>query len=419
MNNLGYRPFKLMEGIDQASSGSSSGVQRVNPAFVRPHNRFNAPNPNFNASQMGVSPFMMQQNLSPENMRPPSHPNIPSPSHYPQISDFQTPPPHQLQLRSPNMMRPRSSHSRSLSQHSFFSPDSLPPLSPSLYIEPSGSGIGSGSGSGSGSLVSNSIPSGMEESMVNSRDHAFQAGPSVLPRKGHRRSSSDTPLGISGFIQSPPNLVPSPAWMNLDSSVSSGLEKPIQLVKKEIKKGEPVVERKEDVLDDLISEYMNLDNFDNMNLSGGAEESKTFESSDNEVESIVSGKGGSTQGATSSFMEERREGIKRSSNGDIAPGSRHRRSFSLDSSIGNLHIGDESPKLPPLGNGLGQRSPSNSMDGKSPEINTELRNSEFSEQELKKIMESDKLAEIALSDPKRAKRCCVSSSPSHLFNLLI
>ncbi|KAK4276525.1 hypothetical protein QN277_014664 [Acacia crassicarpa] len=410
------------QGVDPASTGTATGMQRISSTFVsssgatpRPQNRFSAPVPNFSASQMGASAFLMQQNLTPENLKPgipPSHPNIPSSSHYSQISEFQSAPP---QLRSPNM-RPRSSHSRSLSQQSFFSLDSLPPLSPSLYCEPSATSL------------SNSISTdvAMEESVVNSRgpgismpinrDHAFQAGPSVLPRKGHRRSSSDTPLGISAFIQSPPpQLVPSP-WMNLDNSISrgerSGLEKPIQLVIKEPKKDEghvdwydakPMVERKDDVMDDLISVYMNLDNIDDVNLSG-AEESKTFESSDNEVVSLVSGKATSTQEATSSFVEERREGIKRSSDGDIAPGSRHRRSFSLDSSIGNLHIGDESPKLPPLGNGAGQRSPSNSVDGKTLEINMELRNGEFSELELKKIMENDKLAEIALSDPKRARR---------------
>ncbi|XP_054797917.1 bZIP transcription factor 29-like isoform X2 [Prosopis cineraria] len=410
------------QGIDPASTGTDTGMQLIGSAIfsspgatLRPQNRFNAPSPNFNASQMGASALLMQQNFSPENLKPgipPSHPNIPSSSHYPPISEFQSA---SQQLRSPNM-RPRSSHSRSLSQHSFFSPDCLPPLSPSLYCEPSATPL------------SNSISPdvSMEESVVNShgpgismpvnRDHAFQAGPSVLPRKGHRRSSSDTPLGISGFAQSSPQLVVSPTWMNLENSISrgenSGLEKPIQLVKKELKKDEghvdsynakPMVERKEDVMDDLISVYMNLDNIDNVNLSG-AEESKTFESSDNEVESLVSGKTTSTQGATSSFVEERREGIKRSSNGDIAPGSRHRRSFSLDSSIGNLHIGDDSPKLPPLGNGVCQRSPSNSADGKTFEINMELRNGEFTELELKKIMESDKLAEIASSDPKRAKR---------------
>jgi chromosome segregation ATPase len=45
------------------------------------------------------------------------------------------------------------------------------------------------------------------------------------------------------------------------------------------------------------------------------------------------------------------------------------------------------------------------MDGcKTPEISMEFGNGEFSSQEIKKIMENDKLAEIAASDPKRAKR---------------
>ncbi|KAF7829599.1 transcription factor RF2a-like [Senna tora] len=392
--NLSIDPVNIGAAIHQISSafGSSSGVT------LTPQNRLNASN--FNPSYVGASTLLLHQNMSPENLQlgiPPSHLNLP----YPQ------------QLRS-SIMTPHSSHSRSLSQQSFFSLDGLPPLSPSLYCDPSTTPLLSNS-------ISTNVPK--EESVVNpsipvplNRDHTFQLGHSVLPRKGHRRSSSDTPLGISGFIPSSPQMVPSATWMDLHNSVSkgerSGFEKPIQLVMKDEAPADcfnakPLIERKDDVMDDLVSVYMNLDNIDNLNnISAADDSSKTFESSDNEVESRVIGKTNIAHGETSFCLEERREGTKRSSNGDIAPGGRHRRSFSLDSSIGNLNIDDESPKLPPLGNGVDQRqrSPSNSADGKTSEINMDFGNGEFNEVELKKIMESDKLTEIALSDPKRAKR---------------
>ena len=89
---------------------------------------------------------------------------------------------------------------------------------------------------------------------------------------------------------------------------SPSFKKPIQLVLKgSIKDGdcvngysaEPMKGgKKEDVADDLFSEYMNLDNIDNLNFSGLEDKdldsktsgSKTIESSDNEVDSNVNGK---------------------------------------------------------------------------------------------------------------------------------
>ncbi|KAK7382969.1 hypothetical protein VNO78_28634 [Psophocarpus tetragonolobus] len=374
--------------------GSSSG------ATLRPPNRLNNAVPN---NQVGVA-----ENQKPYGI-PPSHPNtnISPSSPYPQFFASQS-----------NSV---SQHSRSLSQPSFFSLDSLPPLSPSPYKEPSFSDSISTDVYAEESLVTSHAP-------LPNRGHALQLGHSLPPRKGHRRSSSDSPLGISDFIQSAPPLVPSRTWFDRGNSASKGrnpgFEKPIQLVLKEPIKdmdcvdvdgfgGEPMVGRKEDdALDDLFSAYMNLDNIDGLDFSGMEDKdldsrtsgSKTVESSDNEVESHANEKVTGAQGASSSCSEERREGVKRSSNGNIAPGSRHRRSFSLDSSIGSFHIGDELPGLPPLQNRVGQHSPSSSIDGKTSETNIKFGNGEFSSEELKKIKENDKLAEIAMADPKRAKR---------------
>lgn len=284
------------------------------------------------------------------------------------------------------------SHSRSLSQPSIFSMDSfsLPPLSPSSY--PATSSFSDS--------VSKDVS--MEESLVTShapspnRDHTLKHGHCLPPRKGHRRSSSDSPLGIAEFVNSVPQFT--------NDRHNSGFEKPVQLVLKEDMdffdglKGEPV-DDDAIAMDDLFSAYLNLDNMNGMSFSGMEDKdldsrnsgSKTIESSDNEVESHVNGK---AIGAK-----------KRSSNGDIAPSGRHRRSFSLDSSIGNFHLEDGSLKLPPFQSRVGQHSPNNSFDGsKSSEISMEFGNGEFSSEEMKKIMENDKLAEIAMSDPKRAKR---------------
>ncbi|KAL2490610.1 Basic-leucine zipper (bZIP) transcription factor family protein [Abeliophyllum distichum] len=76
----------------------------------------------------------------------------------------------------------------------------------------------------------------------------------------------------------------------------------------------------------------------------------------------------------------------------------------MDSFMGNMNF-DESTKLSPSpGTCAGQLSPTNSIDGNSNPFSLEFANGEFSGAELKKIMANEKLAEIAISDPKRAKR---------------
>ncbi|KAF1883192.1 hypothetical protein Lal_00003376 [Lupinus albus] len=381
-----------MEGVDQRTScaafGSSSG------AVPRPPNRLNALN------QIGIPPSHPNTNVSPSSSNP-----------YSQIMASQ---PHRLRSLSLSPGSGSSSHSRSLSQSSFFSLDSLPPLSPSPY-QPS---------SAATSFVDSvSANVSMEERLGNAnsvpvnRGRSVQLGHSLPPRKGHRRSSSDSPLGITDYIQSVPQFVSSGAWNDHDNSVSRGEslgseKKPVQLVLKVPNKdvdrvdgftGEKRSVRKEDSLDVLCSSYMNLENINNMGFSMEDKDvdsknsgSKTVESSDNEVESHINGKTTGAWGASSSCSKERKEGVKRSSNGDIAPSARHRRSFSLDSSIGNFHIEDGSSKLPPLQNPVGQHSPSNSVEGKTSETTAEFGNGEFSSEELKKIRENDKLAEIAI-----------------------
>ncbi|CAI9299964.1 unnamed protein product [Lactuca saligna] len=152
---------------------------------------------------------------------------------------------------------------------------------------------------------------------------------------------------------------------------------------------------------------MNLENLDTLN-SFGTDDTQGTENRE-DLDSRASGtktNGGdsSDNEATSSVNDK---GIKRSAGGDIAPTTRHYRSVSMDSFMGRMNSADESPKLPPSPGGhIGQLSPNNSIDSNS-NTNTfslEFGNGEFTGAELKKIMANEKLAEIALSDPKRAKR---------------
>ncbi|KAK9007565.1 hypothetical protein V6N11_074485 [Hibiscus sabdariffa] len=357
---------------------------------------------------------------------PPSHPNqIPPISPYSQIP-VSRPSNHQMGSQS---FSPGPTHSRSLSQpSSFFSFDSLPPLSPAPSRD------------SSYMAVSDQITDlSMEDRDVAlhsmlppspfSKGSSPRVGESLPPRNKHRRSNSDIPFGFNTIMQSSPQpLVPSRGG-GLERSLSGMENPPAQLVKKEMswERGnngneEGMGERKleGEIVDDLFSAYMNLDNIDSLNssddknnghenhedLDSRASGTKTTggDSTDNEAESSVNESGNSaSRGGINST--EKREGIKRSAGGDIAPSSRHYRSVSMDSFMGKLNFGDESPKPPPSpGTRPGQLSPSHSIDGNSASFTLELGSGEFSETEMKKIMANEKLAEIAMSDPKRVKR---------------
>lgn len=364
---------------------------------------------------------------------PPSHPQMPRISPYSQIP-VTRPGNQQLGIQNfGNTSGPGPSHARSLSQPSFFSLDSLPPLSPSPYKESSPSSI-------SDQHLSADVS--MEDQNANSQSllppspftrggNSLRLGENLPPRKAHRRSNSDIPFGFSTIMQSSPPLMPLRSPGAAMPSRENSVAKPAQLVKRESfwEKGseanaEGMGERKSEgeVVDDLFSAYMNLDNIDALNSSGTDEKQGTEnredldsrasgtrtnggDSSDNEATSSVNESGNSMQRLGMSSSSEKREGFKRNAGGDIAPASRHYRSVSMDSFMGKLNFGDESPKMPPSpGARAGQLSPSNSLDANSNTFSLEFGNGEFSGAELKKIMANEKLAEIALSDPKRAKR---------------
>nr|GMD96228.1 transcription factor RF2a-like [Ipomoea batatas] len=302
-----------------------------------------------------------------------------------------------------------ASHARSLSQPHFFANNCLPPLSPFPHgessIPPANSGMKDVQ---------------MDEVDVNSRgapiasvvkENVFRGSDSLPPRKGHRRSNSDVPMGFSAMIQSSPQLMPISGHGVFGKSEYSGdflgREKPICLQKREI---DVSSDRKSEgeVIDELFSSYMNLDSMETFNSSGTDDKDKdsmlsgtkmSGGDSVNEVESVSKGK------SAQIHITGSREGVKRCAAGDIAPTARHFRSLSMDSALENLNFGDESPKLPAsLGNQVGQLSPSNSGYESSSKLNFDFGNAEFNEAEMKKIMADERLAEIATSDPKRVKR---------------
>lgn len=335
-------------------------------------------------------------------------------------------------------------HSRSSSQPQFFSTNNcLPPLSPLPHSE---SSLASSSSVKDVSMeevdVSSRAPPlpGSSSSSSYTYENAFRGHfESLPPRKGHRRANSDIPLGFSAMIQTSPQLVPisGQGVFGQSTSVNNkfGFNKPIHLQKQETDvisdskshlEGRGDIRRSEgEVVDDMFCSYMNLENIDGHNASSSEDKDKGKIVSTMKRNGGYSCKNEGESTPVENGIEEMgpREGIKRSAAGDIAPTTRHFRSLSVDSAFGNLNFGDESPKLPPSGgNRVGQFSPRNSVQENLGKFSLEFGNGEFSDSEVKKIMTDERLAEIALSDPKRAKRYEIQLRALTLFvkhNLLV
>ncbi|KAK8681546.1 hypothetical protein V6N13_053948 [Hibiscus sabdariffa] len=355
-----------------------------------PKHQSNLDIPTFNASQMASHSSNLDLLLSHENNNnkrprtgiPPSHPNNPA---------TLLPYSQHIVASRPDAQQGVHAHSRSLSQSTFLSHDRLCPRYPPPHRDPSVLSLSD--------PVSNDVS--MEERVVNSNARSslpstitegsnefLTSQSSCLPqRKGHKRSSSDVLLGFSTMIQSLAQLVPIGSRGMLDKSVSGkdgyfGVGKPIQLVRRESewKKDcgsnvQVTCERKSegDITDDLFNAYMNLENLEDLDAC---------ESSENKI----------TEGAN-----------KRMASGDIAPTVRHYISVSMDSYMGSMQFDEDTPKIP-LANHVDHHSPGSSAGANSRKFNFETGSSEFNEFELKKIMENEKLAEMASVDPKRVKR---------------
>ncbi|XP_057766069.1 bZIP transcription factor 29-like [Salvia miltiorrhiza] len=301
--------------------------------------------------------------------------------------------------QSPDQIFGASSHSRSLSQPSFMANNCLPPLSP---FPPSESSLAS-----SNSSLKNTS---MEETDVSSRGPAMGLtsprenpfrGSGLPPRRGHRRSNSDVPLGFSAMIQSSPQLVPISSQGGLGqmtntreksgNSISAGMNK-LEVEEVNYAKSEDMGERKSEgeVVDNLFQSLMDLDHGDTLNSSGANGRDRG---------TLV--RGTTIAGGDSNVYES--ESLKK--NAAVAPQIRHFRSLSMDSGIGSFQFGDSPPNLQnSLCNRADQLSPSNSLSENLTDINLDFGHGEFNEVELRKIRADDRLAEIAVSDPKRAKR---------------
>ncbi|XP_051183508.1 bZIP transcription factor 29 [Lolium perenne] len=135
--------------------------------------------------------------------------------------------------------------------------------------------------------------------------------------------------------------------------------------------------------DDLFNSYLNLDNLDALNSSpdsrGSSAKACSSENDDSE-ECAAAGIRGWADGA----------GVKRNAAGEPAAG-RHARSLSMDSLMGRLNFS-------------GAGGASNGGGGAGTMFSLEFGSGEFTPAEMKKIMADEKLAEMALADPKRVKR---------------
>lgn len=328
---------------------------------------------------------------------PPVHPFLPPTSPYSQIP--------------PNFNNPSPSHSSS-----FFSPDSPLPLT-SPFTNPATSAVVANplSGSASRGDVIMGDSSGPQTPVQLHRTIAD----GIPQRKAHRRSQSDIPFAVLQSSSPTAGLPPLPQHLPLarDSFPLGSVKHRTQLVKQEAecdREWDSDPKSDGDAGDDLISAYMNLDNLDALNSSGTEDKndlesrasgSKTngAESSENEAESESSMNEGLSR------TGEMKERNKRCAVGDPGMNTmppRHCRSVSMDSFMGKLNLCDQLPKLPPSpGSRPAQHCRSGSLEETSSAFSLEFGNGEFSSAELKKIMANEKLSEIAMTDPKRAKRC--------------
>ncbi|KAG2636261.1 hypothetical protein PVAP13_2NG442030 [Panicum virgatum] len=250
---------------------------------------------------------------------------------------------------------------RSLPKAPFFSTDSLAPLPYS--VDPV---------AGAGAAVPRSPPSLGSE----------QQGPSASglpPRGAHRRSRSDFIVGFSLQNQLPLPVLPAAEGFSRSADAAALVE--------------------------LFRSYRDPKSLSGLGFSGdGPSEGNSHlgnqmssqrawspaDSSDNEAESWATGGGG---GASTSHP-------------------RHCRSLSVDSIMGNLNFGalgqvPPTLPLPSPASGAGGSIPhtGSGPSGSAAAVATsELANGEFTESEMKKIMANERLAELALADPKRVKR---------------
>ncbi|KAH9307682.1 hypothetical protein KI387_035593 [Taxus chinensis] len=438
----------LIQRLQSSSGTSSSSVPKDKSDLSAP-----------NSNHIRVPIHTNSHNLTPGSKRqgiPPSHPHFPPSMPYSQPSFMQIPASWSMaQQNSQNQQHfnpnPVPSHSRSMSQPAFFSLDSLPPLSPSPYREPSTPSLSdpmSGDASMEEQEGNTPIPSNSSHNPPPlspfSRRSPNQMSDSLPPRKGHRRVCSDIPFAFSGGSQSPSGdlqqgFVNSFERASLKGNTETDREKSrTQMVQAKMEWNrnrnqnmEGMGEKETEVGNDLYSAYVDVEKVNNMNRSrpldkqmpdnsddvqedsGGSsvkekslktgDQISSGDESDSEVNEI-----NSMSRNNEAIGYEKKDGNKRSAgqgdNIQYLNRSRHSRSVSMDSVMSKMpSFGEDIKQGSPVQGQNARHSHSASMDG-SMNFNLEFGNGEFSGAEMKKIMANEKLAEIAMADPKRAKR---------------
>ncbi|XP_066380410.1 bZIP transcription factor 29-like [Miscanthus floridulus] len=294
-----------------------------------------------------------QRRFAPSVFLPPMAPRLASSSGFSAFSNYQS---------LPTTLAPAAgagSHlARSLPKPPLFSVDSLAPLPYST-------------GPAAGAAVPRSPPSpGGSEQQVPSA--------SGLPPRGagHRRSRSDFLVGFSRPNQLPVPMTPvAGEYRSRDASV----------------------------LEELFRSYRDP----NLGSSGSGD-------SKNERNDHRSSSQRVWSPADSSETEAESWAASGNGNADSSNAShpRHCRSLSVDSIMSNLNFGGPgqvSLRLPPpspvaVAGGSLSRTGTGASGCAVATASSELINGEFTESEMKKIMANDRLAEIALADPKRVKR---------------
>ncbi|CAN6218417.1 unnamed protein product [Urochloa humidicola] len=287
-------------------------------------------------------------------MGPPPRLVAPGGSGFSAFSNYQSPP-----ALSPAAAG--GSHlSRSLQKAPFFATDSLAPLPYST--DPS-------AGASPPPLASDLQGSSSE---------------SGLPPRGagHRRSQSDFLVGFSLQNQLPLPMLPAADGFG-KSADAAALEELFRSYRDPKALG---------VLGSSSGDSPNGRNIQLGNQVTGQRAWSPVDSSDNEAESWAAGGSGCGGGSISH--------------------PRHCRSLSMDSIMGNLNfgaMGQVSPTLAPPSPASGaggtvSRTGSGPSGSAVAVATSELANGEFTESEMKKIMANDRLAEMALADPKRVKR---------------
>ncbi|CAN6306062.1 unnamed protein product [Urochloa humidicola] len=196
----------------------------------------------------------------------------------------------------------------------------------------------------------------MDDSSVAAARAQAQGG--LPPRKAHRRSRSDVAFGY--FPPPSPKMEAAGGWGGLPVGVGGAAAG-----------------------DDLFNAYMSMEGMDGLNNnsdgdSRGSSGMRTNGADSSENESEDYGGGADSQFLLWSDAGKRR----RNAAGEPAappPAARHARSLSMDSLMGKLSFS------------------ANGEPGK-------FSGGEFTPAEMKRIMADEKLAEMALADPKRVKR---------------